>query len=76
MNRHRAHWSAMGSSIFEFENNLDERQQERKKIIKEFTEKVISDYKTTVMEYSNQSNTVSVDGLIKEGIRALVNEFK
>ncbi|MGG3987459.1 hypothetical protein [Bacillus smithii] len=76
MNRHRAYWSAMGSSIFEFENNLDERHRERKKIIKEFTEKVISDYKACVMEYADKSDTVSIDGLIREGIRALVDEFK
>jgi len=75
VNRNRSNWSAMGSSMFEFECNLDERQKEREVIYTEFKQRLIQDYKATVKEFAERSNAVKIDTLIEEGIRILHREF-
>lgn len=65
----------MGSSMFKYECNLDERQKEREAIYTEFKQRLIQDYKATVKEFAGRSNAVKIDTLIEEGIRILHREF-
>lgn len=75
VNRHRSNWSAMGSSQFEFTNNLDERMKGREVILEEFKERLLNDYKAAVKEFAGKQNLIKIDSLITGGLRILFDEY-
>lgn len=66
----------MGSSQFEFINDLDERYTKREKIIEGFKQRIINDYIAAVKEFNKDQEVIKIDSLIKEGLRILIEEFR
>jgi hypothetical protein len=65
----------MGSSQFEFTNNLDERVKAREVILEEFKERLLNDYKAAVKEFAGNQNLIKIDSLITGGLRILFDEY-
>jgi hypothetical protein len=77
MNRHRAYWSAMGSSQFEYNSNeLNERQAKRDEVYEQFKQRILTDYITAVKEYAGKQDIIKIDSFITEGLRILIKEFR
>ena len=75
MNRHRSNWSAMGSSRFEFEDNLDQRIKEGDQIYSKFEEDLKGEFERLVKHYS-KGNLIHIDSLMHYGLQVLIKNYR